>query len=550
MKRPRREGGGGEIALMAVITKAMGAFLVLVVIMLPHYVFVLSQNKSAEAAQKKIDQAMQTASAVAEALKKGRLTDLEIDQLIERLKQLSAQLDELRNEVASLKNELDQSHAEIARLSKAKQALEEEVARLRKEIEQLRDKDIPVTVATMSWSECPGGRIEIYLHSDVASSAGKMQPGAERRSQGVFWPQERVLKSLEAPHAEAGHATWVSPDRKGKELLTVWAKLMNPLPLEGAIARRCLITGSLSSRNGSFVWSSTEVTDTSPLMLLFLAEKGEDGQLRPDNSSARSSELRRVAYSAPCDGLLCAVSADGRPVRTADDVKAMYISFVQKEREISLRAAEFLFTLMSEKTITVADGYRWLSLFPQQGSETGPATGTSDTSGAARAMMSAKGAPPWLSDEIAKAVKDGRLALPTISTVLDHMTRLGVGAGMLETKAEAAERGRRFDERRSMLDKLRAAINSIPNDTPAELGARTLFHAGIVGSGVQFGVSPPSDDKIDELVRTIKISSEAAQIIKQLIKNGDVSLDAVAAARDKAAEMEPAFAIRSTERRP
>ena len=35
MKRPRREVGGGEVALMAVITKAMGAFLVLVVIMLP-----------------------------------------------------------------------------------------------------------------------------------------------------------------------------------------------------------------------------------------------------------------------------------------------------------------------------------------------------------------------------------------------------------------------------------------------------------------------------------------------------------------------------------
>src|SRR4029077_924893 len=74
VKRPRREGGGGEVALMAVITKAMGAFLVLVVIMLPDYVYVVQNGKQGASAQQALADASQEAKQLEQALNAADVT--------------------------------------------------------------------------------------------------------------------------------------------------------------------------------------------------------------------------------------------------------------------------------------------------------------------------------------------------------------------------------------------------------------------------------------------------------------------------------------------
>ena len=90
MKRPRRSdpSAGSEIAMMAVITKAMGAFLVLVVLLMPYYVVNINIEGLTKNVQEKMDkvqnQSSETLKNVKEALQragKGRLTDREIDEL-------------------------------------------------------------------------------------------------------------------------------------------------------------------------------------------------------------------------------------------------------------------------------------------------------------------------------------------------------------------------------------------------------------------------------------------------------------------------------------
>ena len=64
MRRIRRETGTGEIAMMAVITKAMGAFLVIMILLLPYYTGDPEGEQTAAATNKHIDDAKKKAKEV------------------------------------------------------------------------------------------------------------------------------------------------------------------------------------------------------------------------------------------------------------------------------------------------------------------------------------------------------------------------------------------------------------------------------------------------------------------------------------------------------
>ncbi len=117
MKRPRREGGGGEVALMAVITKAMGAFLVLVVIMLPDYVYVVQNGKQGASAQQALADASQEAKQLEQALNAADVTPQGLVAMRQKLQDLEQKLAAVKDEVASLSGKLGQADAEIGRLT-------------------------------------------------------------------------------------------------------------------------------------------------------------------------------------------------------------------------------------------------------------------------------------------------------------------------------------------------------------------------------------------------------------------------------------------------
>ena len=116
MKRPRREGGGGEVALMAVITKAMGAFLVLVVIMLPDYVYVVVHGKSDATAQRLLDDAAHKAKQLEKALAGGSAAEKNVPAMRQAMQDVDKNLAALKDEITSLNHKLGQADAEIQRL--------------------------------------------------------------------------------------------------------------------------------------------------------------------------------------------------------------------------------------------------------------------------------------------------------------------------------------------------------------------------------------------------------------------------------------------------
>jgi archaellum component FlaC len=117
VKRPRREGGGGEVALMAVITKAMGAFLVLVVIMLPDYIYVVQHGTQGSGAQQILDAASQQVQQLEQALNGAAGPPKDLTAMRKVLQDLEQKLGALKDEVASLSRKLGQADAEIARLT-------------------------------------------------------------------------------------------------------------------------------------------------------------------------------------------------------------------------------------------------------------------------------------------------------------------------------------------------------------------------------------------------------------------------------------------------
>jgi septal ring factor EnvC (AmiA/AmiB activator) len=127
MRRPRREVAGGEMALMAVMTKAMGAFLVIMIMLLPYYTGDTAAQQTIDQTNEQIRKAGDDLAQVKQILGKGRLSDQEIDELIKKIEDAQKALDEARALVATLQVKLDQAQSQITRLEAENKALTAQV---------------------------------------------------------------------------------------------------------------------------------------------------------------------------------------------------------------------------------------------------------------------------------------------------------------------------------------------------------------------------------------------------------------------------------------
>ncbi|CAN0506892.1 unnamed protein product, partial [Phaeothamnion confervicola] len=148
MRRVRRDmAGGGEIAMMAVITKAMGAFLVIMLFLLPYYTSNPVTEKMVEEATEQVEQVKREVQYAQIKLKTSKLSQEEIDELIRRLNIALALLDEALANIRLLKIENDQLASqvnrltqEVATLRREKEALLQQIVRLEEEIERLKEE--------------------------------------------------------------------------------------------------------------------------------------------------------------------------------------------------------------------------------------------------------------------------------------------------------------------------------------------------------------------------------------------------------------------------
>ena len=166
------------MALMAVMTKAMGAFLVIMIMLLPYYTGDNAAQQTVDQTNAEIDKARAGLADAQDKLKKGRLTDAEIDELYKRLTIAEAALQEAQRLVAALKVDLDQKTSQIARLEDDNKSLNEEVERLKQEIEKLRKTqgEPPRVMFLATLKDCGLGDVDLYVQSNVTLPDGKRIP--------------------------------------------------------------------------------------------------------------------------------------------------------------------------------------------------------------------------------------------------------------------------------------------------------------------------------------------------------------------------------------
>ncbi len=112
LARPRRQSEVFDIAIVAVVTKALGAFLVLVIILLPFY---RSDPANAPAVNIMRDHLESSRRAI-EAVQKDLTEGVDAKELAARVEQLKRGIDHAQGYVQGLRNNLDQSSGQIKRI--------------------------------------------------------------------------------------------------------------------------------------------------------------------------------------------------------------------------------------------------------------------------------------------------------------------------------------------------------------------------------------------------------------------------------------------------
>lgn len=122
-----------DISLMAVVTKAMGAFLVLMLILLPYY----SSDPNYQASAEELAQKLKDAQARLEELEKSAGKFAEDPEALKRLlKETRERLKEANDLILQLQRSLDQAWAQVSRLQDRNKELESIFARLQQQISQ------------------------------------------------------------------------------------------------------------------------------------------------------------------------------------------------------------------------------------------------------------------------------------------------------------------------------------------------------------------------------------------------------------------------------
>ena len=136
MRRPHRSIEVFDISLMAVVTKAMGAFLVMMLLLLPYYSSGPIGQKAADDLAAKVEQINKEIQATIDSLKSASPEDLR-----ERLEQALRELEEARKLIAELKRDNDALNAQVKRLEDDKAALTAQVSQLRAQVASLQQEN-------------------------------------------------------------------------------------------------------------------------------------------------------------------------------------------------------------------------------------------------------------------------------------------------------------------------------------------------------------------------------------------------------------------------
>lgn len=342
--------------MMAVITKAMGAFLVLMVFGLSYYSPGTGSSGRAVETKAEVEDIRRQLADAEKRLTNGTLSEQDRQALIAQLKDLQGRLEEAGRQLGQLRVTLDQRDSVIARLTKDNetlsskvaplearlQALEAErqalltrtqqlqatltdreatiaqlrtdneqlnrqIASLSAEAETLRLKADEVTVI-LTYDACRGAKISLYVQR-VLSGRTENAPPPQRKPLGAFFSddQSAYVTSVNSMSMER----WVLRQVQPGEELKLYLSFQNSLG--GLLACQTHITISA----GGFLGYDPAIREAAPFLYVARVryEGGKDQRLTPlPVNEAEITEAAERIKSTPCQGLQCGVdSPEAKP---------------------------------------------------------------------------------------------------------------------------------------------------------------------------------------------------------------------------------------------
>lgn len=356
------------MALMAVMTKAMGAFLVIMIMLLPYYTGDNAAQQTVDQANAEIDKARAGLAAAQDKLKKGRLTDAEIDELYKRLTKAQDALQEAQKLVDTLRQKLDQKETQIARLEADNKSLNEQVEHLKDEIEKLRrtQGEPPKVMFLATLKDCGLNDIELYVQSDTTLPDGKRVPPPSLSSQDPSFIKDSRSHPPDHLANVEGTAWWIAQlGAAPSETFAVWLKHNDAIAFDRSDCRRGFQI--ITPDNKQYGYEAGAVAKAGPVIIfmgLVTITSKQDRSFEVDLTFEQPKEAWRQFTATPCEGLLCLSPNEAKDPKILGERFSTYLSSRFKKSLIAqdTDAMRELAALIAGEKVTPFEAYRWLQI--------------------------------------------------------------------------------------------------------------------------------------------------------------------------------------------
>jgi hypothetical protein len=259
MKRRNREINIFNLSMMDVISGAMGAFLIILIIFSRYYRSDPLDSKSIKELTQELQEARETLQEIEKMIKGGA----NIRELLEKLKETQQLLAQAENRVEDLKDKLDQADSQIKRLEKDVDYYKDQADRLKNRLPY---------IVLAAWN-CPVVDIDIYLENDATSSTTKqrMTPFNPNIQQWSYWSGDEYIDTQSSPGSEVWMVRDVIPEVKGK----IFYKMMG----YSETTPECIIVGGIYHSNSSIVIPNITLSGQTPWVLVGIYTHQEDGKI-------------------------------------------------------------------------------------------------------------------------------------------------------------------------------------------------------------------------------------------------------------------------------
>lgn len=201
-RRPSREISIFSLSMLDVISGAMGAFLIIMIILSRYYENDPANRKSVEELQNSLQRSQQKLEQIEKLIR----NDPSAQNFWEQLQQALQQLSVAQGKLHSLEQLLNQAAAQKRRLETENSSLRQSNDSLQKENSSLSLRKPYLTL--IDW-DCPGLDLDLYVQTEVATAAGaKMPPFDPQKKQSIFFDGDFRVDDRNSPGTEA----WITRD--------------------------------------------------------------------------------------------------------------------------------------------------------------------------------------------------------------------------------------------------------------------------------------------------------------------------------------------------